>query len=205
MKTKTHWLMWITTTRVGRGKVWSGCAHTLDLSGISCLSLATFRQCSPVWPGLFRSLFFVLVFWQTELVQPRLSAEHCIWAQTECSAVFDLRSIFFFFSKWFEHSWSWCFCSHNTWNDNSVSFVSFSQQPTACSTLARHASLSIRCYWAMRVSCLVVTSRRTRDRNPGFSTADTAAGQKRRVCFFSIQHFYVPQENVHVSNEQRVC
>ncbi len=28
---------------------------------------------------------------------------------------------------------------------------------------------------------------------------------KRRVCFHSNQYFYVPQENVNLSNEQRVC
>ena len=28
---------------------------------------------------------------------------------------------------------------------------------------------------------------------------------KRRVCFHSNQYFYVPQENVSLSNEQRVC
>ena len=67
------------TTRVGRGRVWSGCAPTLDLSGKTStyLSLATFRQCSPLWPGLFWS-FCCCCFLQTELVQPRLSAEHCI-------------------------------------------------------------------------------------------------------------------------------
>ena len=60
----------------------------------------------------------------------------------------------------------------------------------------------------MRVSCLVVTSRRSRDRNAGFSAADDA--DVRSVVFFpfffhSKQYFYVPQENVNLSNEQRVC
>ena len=30
-------------------------------------------------------------------------------------------------------------------------------------------------------------------------------GSKRRVCFHSNQHFYIPQENVNVSDEQHVC
>jgi len=138
MKTKTHWLMWITTTRVGRGKVWPGCAHTLDLSGISYLSLATFRQCSPLWPGLFRSffvLFFVcfcfvrsfvcfggkrswysLVFQLSNVFEPKLNAQQCLI----CEAFFFL----FLFSKCFEHSRSWCFGSHNF-------FVAASHWPTA--------------------------------------------------------------------------
>ena len=90
----------------------------------------------------------------------------------------SVRSVKHFFSKCFEHSRSWCFASHNLLvaashrptatchcrfgasffkgnpsNENSDSFVSFSQQPTAAH------SLGICCYWAMRVSCLVVTSR----------------------------------------------
>ena len=38
----------------------------------------------------------------------------------------------------------------------------------------------------------------------GFSAADDAVVQSV-VCFHSNQYFYVPQENVNVSNEQRVC
>ena len=66
---------------------------------------------------------------------------------------------------------------------------------TNCSTLARHAlkliwqtTLIQFCssrYWAMRVSCLVVTSRRSRDRNAGFSAADDA--DARSVVFVLIQ------------------
>ena len=29
--------------------------------------------------------------------------------------------------------------------------------------------------------------------------------QKHHVCFYSNQYFYIPQENVNLSNEQRVC
>ena len=86
---------------------------------------------------------------------------------------------------------------------------------TNCSTLARHALkrfsrlLSIQLcssrYWAMRVSCLVVTSRRSRDRNPRFFSCRRRSCSKRRVCFHSNQYFYVPQENVNLSNELRVC
>ena len=68
---------------------------------------------------------------------------------------------------------------------------------TNCSTLARHA-LKLICqttliqfcssrYWAMRVSCLVVTSRRSRDRNAGFSAADDA--DLEASCLFSFKPY----------------
>ena len=65
---------------------------------------------------------------------------------------------------------------------------------TSCSTLSGHALkfarlLSIQfCssrYWAMRVSCLVLTSRRSRDWNPRFSAADDAGAGS--VVFIFIQ------------------
>ena len=144
-----------TLHRVGRA--WLGCAYTLDSSGKTGtnLSLATFRQCSPLWPDLFWSGFF----WQRELVQPRPSAEHCIWAQTECSAVCYLWSFFLFFEMlraqqivvFGSHNFfvaashrptATCHCCFlasffkgNLWNENSHSFVSFSQQPTAAHSL----------------------------------------------------------------------
>ena len=241
MKTKTHWLMWITTTRVGRGKVWPGCAHTLDLSGISYLSLATFRQCSPLWPGLFRSffvLFFVcfcfvcsfvcfggkrswysLVFQLSNVFEPKLNTQQCLI----CEAFF-----FFFFrnalstadrgvsapttSLWLHPIdplplatvvFGLQFFKGNPWNENSDSFVSFSQQPAAAHSLGM---LHFR--FVVTEPCGSVVLWRhgghvteTRD----FQLQTTQLVTKRRVCFLSNQHFYVPQENFHVSNEQRVC
>ena len=69
---------------------------------------------------------------------------------------------------------------------------------TNCSTLARHALKFARLlliqfcssrYWAMRISCLVVTSRRSRDRNPGFSAGDDAAAQSVMFIFIQINTF----------------
>ena len=83
---------------------------------------------------------------------------------------------------------------------------------TNCSTLARHALkfarlLSIQfCssrYWAMRVSCLDVTEVTWPKR--GIFSCRQRSCSKHYVCFHSNQYFYVPQENVNVSNEQRVC
>ena len=69
---------------------------------------------------------------------------------------------------------------------------------TNWSTLARHA-LKLICqttliqfcssrYWAMRVSCLV-TSRRSRDQNVGFSAADDADARSAMFVFIQINTF----------------
>ena len=85
---------------------------------------------------------------------------------------------------------------------------------TNCSTLARHA-LKLICqttliqfcssrYWAMRVtSCCDVTEVTWPKR--GIFSCRRRRCSKRRVCFHSNQYFYVPQENVNLSNEQREC
>ncbi len=80
-----------------------------------------------------------------------------------------------------------------------------------CSTLARHAlklichTLSIQfCssrYWAMRVSCLVVTSRRSRDRNAGFSAADDADARSVVFVFIQINTFtYLRKMSIYQTN-----
>ena len=124
--------------------------------------------------------------------EPKLNAQQC----AICEA---------FFSKCFEQSTSWCFGSHffvarshrliatchcgflaSFLKRKSMERKLLCQLFTAtnCSKLARHALkfarlLSIQfCssrYRATRVSCLVLTSRKSRDRNPGFSAADDAA------------------------------
>ena len=54
---------------------------------------------------------------------------------------------------------------------------------------------------AMRVSCLVVTSRRSRDRNPGFSAADDAAARSVVFVFFQINTFtYLRKMSVYQTN-----
>ena len=99
------------------------------------------------------------------------------------------------------------FIKGKAWKENF--FVNFSLCTTNCSTLARHplkfaTLLSIQfCSsrpWAMRVSCLNVTWLK-----PGIFSCRWRSCLKRCVCFHSNQYFYVPQENVNVSNEQRVC
>ena len=40
---------------------------------------------------------------------------------------------------------------------------------------------------------------------PGIFSCRRRSCSKRCVCFYSNQNFYVPQENVNVSNEQHVC
>ena len=40
---------------------------------------------------------------------------------------------------------------------------------------------------------------------PGIFSCRRRSCSKRRVCFHSNQYFYVPQENVNLSNEQHVC
>ena len=83
-----------------------------------------------------------------------------------------------------------------------------------CSTLTRHALkfarlLSIQfdssqCYRAMRVSCLVLTSRRSRDRNPGFSAADDAAARSVVFVFIQINTFkYLRKMSMYQTNS--VC
>ena len=82
---------------------------------------------------------------------------------------------------------------------------------TNCSTLARHAlklicqTLSIQfCssrYWAMRVRCLVVTSRRSRDRNAGFSAADDADARSVVFVFIQINTFtYLRKMSIYQTN-----
>ena len=85
---------------------------------------------------------------------------------------------------------------------------------TNCSTLARHA-LKLICqttliqfrssrYWAMRVSCRCDVTKVTWPKRGIFSCRRRRCS-KRRVCFHSNQYFYIPQENVNLSNEQRQC
>ena len=171
----------------------------------------TFCQGSPIWPSLFWSGFWCVFFWQTELVQPRPSAEHCIWAQTECSAVCDLWSIFF--PKCFEHSRSWCLgpmtslwlhpidplplATHffgfifqgKSMKRKLTSLSAFHSNQLQYTRSACFTFDSSSRYWAIWVSCLVVTSRRSHDRNPGFSTADNAAGWSIMFVFCQISTF----------------
>ena len=86
---------------------------------------------------------------------------------------------------------------------------------TNCSTLARHA-LKLICQttfdsiWfkslmshAGQLSCCDVMEVTWPKR--GIFSCRPRRCSKRRVCFHSNQYFYVPQENVNLSNEQRVC
>ena len=86
---------------------------------------------------------------------------------------------------------------------------------TNCSTLARHA-LKLICQTtfdsilfksllshAGQLSCCDVTEVTWPKR--GILRCRRRRCSKRRVCFHSNQYFYVPQENVSLSNEQRVC
>jgi len=52
--------------------------------------------------------------------------------------------------------------------------------------------------WAMRVSCLVLTSQRSRDQNPGFSAADDAAA--RRVVFQINTFMYLRKMSMYQTN-----
>ena len=82
---------------------------------------------------------------------------------------------------------------------------------TNCSTLTRHA-LKLICQTtfdsvlfksllnhAGQLSCRDVTG------SCGFLAADDAAARSVVFVFIQINTFYVPQENVNLSNEQRVC
>ena len=81
-----------------------------------------------------------------------------------------------------------------------------------CSTLARHAlklicqtdSISFRSLLshAGQLSCCDVTEV-TWPKRRGIFSCRRRRCLKRRVCFHSNQYFYVPQENVNLSNEQR--
>ena len=86
---------------------------------------------------------------------------------------------------------------------------------TNCSTLARHA-LKLICQTtfdsilfksllshAGQLACCDVTEVTWPKR--GIFSCRRRRCPKRRVCFDSNQYFYVPQENVSLSNEQRVC
>ena len=86
---------------------------------------------------------------------------------------------------------------------------------TSCSTLARHA-LKLICQTtfdsilfksllshAGQLSCCDVTEVTWPKR--GIFSCRRRRCSKRRVCFHSNQYFYVPQENVNLSNEQCVC
>ena len=86
---------------------------------------------------------------------------------------------------------------------------------TNCSTLARH-TLKLICQTtfdsvlfksllshAGQLSCCDVTEVTWPKR--GILSCRRRRCTKRRVCFHSNQYFYVPQENVNLSNEQRVC
>ena len=82
---------------------------------------------------------------------------------------------------------------------------------TNCRTLARHA-LKLICqttliqfcssrYWAMRVSCLVVTSQRSRDQNAGFSAADDADARSVVFVFIQINTFtYFRKMSIYQTN-----
>ena len=85
---------------------------------------------------------------------------------------------------------------------------------TSCSTLVRHA-LKLICQTtfdsilfnsllshAGQLSCCDVTEITWPKR--GIFSCRRRRCSKRRVCFHSNQYFYVPQENVNLSNEQRV-
>ena len=86
---------------------------------------------------------------------------------------------------------------------------------TNCSTLARHA-LKLICQTtfdsilfksllshAGQLSCCAVKEV-TWPKSSIFSCRRRKCS-KRRVCFHSNQYFYVPQENVNLSNEEREC
>ena len=86
---------------------------------------------------------------------------------------------------------------------------------TNCSTLARHA-LKLICQTtfnsilfklllshAGQLSCCDVTEVTWPKR--GIFSCRRRRCSKHRVCFHSNQYFHVPQENVSLSNEQRVC
>ena len=85
---------------------------------------------------------------------------------------------------------------------------------TSCSTLTQHA-LKLICQTtfdsvlfksllshAGQLSCRDVTE--VTWPKPGIFSCRHSCS-KRRVCFHSNQYFYVPQENVNLSNEQHVC
>ena len=86
---------------------------------------------------------------------------------------------------------------------------------TNCSTLARHA-LKLICQTtfdsilfksllshAGQLSCCDVMEVTWPKR--GIFSCRQCRCSKRRVCFHSNQYFYIPHENVNLSNEQRVC
>ena len=85
---------------------------------------------------------------------------------------------------------------------------------TNCSTLAQHALKFARLlliqfhsnrYEAMQVSCLVLTSWRSRDRNQGFSAADNAAAQSVVFVFIQINTFtYLRRMSMYQTNSMYV-
>ena len=97
------------------------------------------------------------------------------------------------------------FLKEKAWKENF--FVNFSLCITNCSNLARHplkfaTLLSIKfCSsrsWAMRVSCLVLTSH---DRNLGFSAADDAAVRSVVFVFIQINTFtYLKKTSMYQTN-----
>ena len=166
-----------------------------------------------------------------EIFPSRLPWGH--WAQTECSAGCDLWSIFFEM-LWAEHIvvfWFPLLCGwvpsihcHLPLSFSGFIFKRKSMErkllcqlftATSCSTLARHA-LKLNCQTtfdstllksllshAGQLPCRDVTE--VTWPKPGIFSCRRRSCPKRRVCFHSNQYFYVPQENVNVSNEQRVC
>ena len=110
-----------------------------------------------------------------------------------------LALLFIFFRK--KHGTKKLLCQHFTANN--------------CSTLARHA-LKLICQTtfdsilfksllshAGQLSCRDVTE--VTWPKPGIFSCRRRSCSKRRVCFHSNQYFLVHQENVNLSNEQRVC
>ena len=86
---------------------------------------------------------------------------------------------------------------------------------TNCSTLARHA-LKLVCqttFDSILFKSLLSHAGQLSGGDvtevtwpkPGIVSCRRRSCSQRRVCFHSNQYFYVPQENVNLSNEQRVC
>ena len=164
-----------------------------------------------------------------------IQMQTCIRAQTECSAVCDLWSIFFKM-LWAEHIvvfWFPLLCgyrSHRLIATCHCRFLASFLKGKACKknflcqlftatnhrTLVQHALKSARllsvqfcssCYGAMRVSCLVLMSRKSRDWNAGFSAADAVAAAAQSFVFVFIQintFTYLRKMSMHQTNSMYV-
>ena len=81
---------------------------------------------------------------------------------------------------------------------------------TNCSTLARHAlklidQTTLIQFCSSRISCLVVTSRRSRDRNTWFSAADDADARSVAFVFIQINTFtYLRKMSIYQLNSVNV-